>query len=204
MSHFAATAAFCKKIRLALIAHGGSFAAVLFREIEELFPRAGLFTMATRGVFQLQKLTLHYCEIGGSSRAIREYIGEGHLVAWATARPHIRVEVLRRQNRHPYVRADYLTNAKSNIHQISVKNLDSWEEVEAALDQLSNRSGRKIQKITKPIVTDTPSVQGIWTPFLNLQHEPAFDVQILEAPPPAPAPPERPAAATPGSVAASP
>lgn len=138
--------------------------------------------MATRGVYQLKKLTLKYCEVGGSSRAMREFIGDGHLVQWATERPHINIEVQRRQNRHPVVHADYLTNTENYLHQVSVKNYESWEDVQAVLEQLSNRSGRKIKKITKPIVTDTPSIQGIWTPFLNLQHEPAFKVQFVDVP----------------------
>ena len=41
--------------------------------------------MATRGVTQLQKLTLKYCEYGGSSRAMRDYIANGQLAAWMEA-----------------------------------------------------------------------------------------------------------------------
>jgi large subunit ribosomal protein L43 len=86
--------------------------------------------MATRGILQCTKLLLHYCEVGGSSRAIREYIGNGHLVAWAAAHPHIEIEVNRRNGHHPYVQADYLTKQKTNIHQVSVKNVEKWKEVE--------------------------------------------------------------------------
>lgn len=135
--------------------------------------------MATRGVFQLSKVTLHYCEVGGSSRAMREYIGNGQLASWATSHPHVSIEVKRRNGHHPYVHADYLTNSKSVLHQVSVKNYESWDLVEEVLVMLSNRSGRKISKIIKPVLTDTPSIQGVWTPFLNLQHEPAFRVEIV-------------------------
>jgi large subunit ribosomal protein L43 len=136
--------------------------------------------MATRGVFQLSKLSLHYCEVGGSSRAMREYLGNGQLTAWASAHPHVAIEVKRRNGHHPYVHADYLTSSKKTLHQVSVKNYESWDQVEQVLEMLSNRSGRKITKITKPVLTDTPSIQGVWTPFLNLQHEPAFEIQIVE------------------------
>lgn len=136
--------------------------------------------MATRGVFQLSKVTLHYCEVGGSSRAMREYIGNGQLASWATSHPHVSIEVKRRNGHHPYVHADYLTNSKSVLHQVSVKNYESWDLVEEVLVMLSNRSGRKISKIIKPVLTDTPSIQGVWTPFLNLQHEPAFRVEIVK------------------------
>lgn len=113
---------------------------------------------------------------------MREYIGDGHIVKWATDHPHVNIEVVRRQNRHPVVHAEYLTSPAETKHQISVKNKESWEDVEAVLNQLVNRSGRKIKKITTPVVTDTPSIQGVWTPFLNLHLESAFKVEILDAP----------------------
>jgi large subunit ribosomal protein L43 len=140
--------------------------------------------MATRGIFQLTKLRLSYCEVGGSSRAMREYLGNGELSNWATTHPHVSIEVKRKNGHHPVVHADYLTNSQKILHQVTVKNYEKWEHVQEVLDMLSNRSGRKIVKITKPVLTDTPSVQGIWTPFLNLQLEPAFNVQIVEATPP--------------------
>lgn len=110
---------------------------------------------------------------------MREYLGNGKLVAWATAHPHADIEVNRRNGHHPYIHAEYLSGS-STSHQVSVKNYESWEHVEEVMDMLSNRSGRRITKIAKPVLTDTPSVQGVWTPFLNLQHEPAFAVKIVE------------------------
>ena len=139
--------------------------------------------MATRGVFQLTKLVVHYCEHGGSSKTLRNYIGNGKLAAWATKHPHIDIEVKQRNGRHPFVHADYITNSdKTSLHQISVKNYERWEHVEEVLDVLSNRSGRKIKKITKQVLTDTPSIQGIWTPFLNLQLEDPNSFQLTVMP----------------------
>lgn len=132
--------------------------------------------MATRGVFQLTRLSLHYCEQGGSSRSIREYMLKGRLAEWARQHSHVEIAVQQRNGHHPYVQADYVTMAAS--HQISVKNVDSWRDVEKVLDLLSNRSGRKITKITQPVLTDTPSIQGVWTPFLNLQEEPDLEITI--------------------------
>jgi large subunit ribosomal protein L43 len=135
--------------------------------------------MATRGVFQLTKLRLHYCEVGGSSRAMRDYLSNGRLLEWAKDHPHVEIEVKQRNGQHPYVQGDYKTMAAT--HQISVKNVDGWKVVESVLEMLSNRSGRKITKITTPVLTDTPSIQGTWTPFLNLRDGPQFVVKIEEA-----------------------
>lgn len=135
--------------------------------------------MATRGVVQLQKLTLKYCEYGGSSRAIRDFIANGRLVAWATLHPDTAVEVKVRNGHHPLVEGAYISQAVD--HQISVKNYDSWRDVQEVCQMLADRSGRKITKITVPVLTDSPSIQGVWTPFLNLQNEEDFSVNFHES-----------------------
>jgi large subunit ribosomal protein L43 len=141
--------------------------------------------MATRGVFQLTKLHIRYCEHGGSSRTLRSYIANGNLTQWATDHPHVEIHVIKRNGQHPFVEADYLTNNKKlSYHQISLKNYESYRDIQDTLELLRNRSGRKITKITKDVLTDTPSIQGIWTPFLNLhlQEEtmPSFKVTMFD------------------------
>lgn len=164
--------------------------------------------MATRGVFQCKRLTLRYCEHGGSSRAVREYLASGRLLEWATERPSVEIKVRVANGKHPNLEASYLTKAVSNktamngiqsrpvSHQVCLKSkgLAQNDEIEAsdadapwkhpveqALDQLFNRSGRKITKFTKPVYTQTPSIQGVWTPSLDLHLEPeGFDLQIVE------------------------
>ena len=134
--------------------------------------------MATRGVMQLTRLRLYYCEHGGSSAGIRNYIANGGLAAWATKYPDVEIDVTPRNGRHPYVEGDYRTQAAG--HQVSIKNIHNPREIEEVMNMLRNRSGRKITKIYNPVLTDTPSIQGVWSPFLNLQHEPSFPVKIEE------------------------
>ena len=105
--------------------------------------------MATRGVFQLQKLTLFYCEHGGSSRAVRDFLASGKLTEWARERPHLNIQVKVRNGKHPYVKGDYLTSPNENTHQICIKsNQAKSPDIEKVLDQLYNRSGRKAKKFT--------------------------------------------------------
>jgi large subunit ribosomal protein L43 len=152
--------------------------------------------MATRGVFQCQRLTLYYCEHGGSSSAVRSFLAGGRLLEWARERPTVQIQVRVRNGKHPYVKADYLTQAvagrrgKDNrampvLHQISLKSKHPHDEyvqnVEDTLDQLYNKSGRKMTKFTRPVYTDTPSIQGVWTPSLNLHLEPEFELKIIES-----------------------
>ena len=145
--------------------------------------RSEEITMATRGITQLTRLRIFYSDWGGSSQGVREFI-ETKLVDWATEHPDTRVEVVKRHRRHPVVEGEYLTSGLKigNRHQICVKNINGLE-VKKTCDILANRSGRKITKIVKPVITDTPSIQGIWTPFLSLHHEPNFQVSVVEPPP---------------------
>jgi hypothetical protein len=170
--------------------------------------------MATRGIYQCQKLTLRYCEYGGSSRAVRDYLKSGRLINWAVLRPSVEIKVKVINGKHPIVTGDYVTKSVSNksiggnmtgkqskpvIHQICLKskgghhggnnqhdnnnnlittvvgNFDKKvnktngaNPIEDALNLLYNKSGRKMKKFTKPIYTDTPSIQGVWTPSLDL------------------------------------
>ena len=159
--------------------------------------------MATRGVFQCRTLTLRYCEHGGSSRAVREYLASGKLLEWASSRPTVEVRVSVANGRHPNLSAGYETQAVSNktaanhgvasrpvLHQVCLRSKGASSgpdekaalserggtgtgplpkhPVEAALDKLYNKSGRKMTKFTKPIYTQTPSIQGVWTPSLDL------------------------------------
>jgi large subunit ribosomal protein L43 len=130
--------------------------------------------MATRGVFQLQTLKIFYCEHGGSSRTIRDFISSGRIVRWAMENPQIDIEVKIRNGHHPYVLGEYLTG---NPKQIGIKNEDT-KRIYDAINMLKNSSGRKIKRFQKPVVTQTPTIQGIWTPMLNLKHT-EFDIKYI-------------------------
>lgn len=151
--------------------------------------------MATRGVFQLQKLNIFYCEYGGSSKVIRDYLKDANagMIKWAKEHPHVQIDVKVKNGKHPHVKADYLTitkhkykkklnqNVVDNIHQICLKSNKSFTpNIENIFNQLYNRSGRKIKKFTKSIYTDTPSIQGVWTPSLNLHITPEFPMTFVE------------------------
>jgi|UniRef100_A0A7S2UTM3 large subunit ribosomal protein L43 len=132
--------------------------------------------MATRGVKQLEKLRFLYCEHGGSSRAVREYISSGKVVDFCNANPSVTVIVQPRNGNHPFVKAEYMTGFDKHI---GVKNVE-LKRVEQVVAMLNNSSGRKIKKIGNPIRTDTPSIQGIWTPMLHLK-DTSFPIEIVES-----------------------
>ncbi len=132
--------------------------------------------MATRGIFQLQKLRIRYCEHGGSSAAIRSYLSSSpHLLNFATNNPHVTIIVKPRNGNHPYIEGQYLSGQSK---QVCVKNADERRILEV-FDMLKNTSGRKIVRLGGLAVRgDCVSMQGVWTPMLNLEHE-AFDMTVM-------------------------
>lgn len=95
--------------------------------------------MATRGVFQLRKLTVLYCEYGGSSKGAREFIRH-QIVDFANKTPAAEVVTELRPGRHPYILADYETGENKAI---GVKNITPSEIMDYAMT-LRNSSGRKV------------------------------------------------------------
>ena len=130
--------------------------------------------MATRGVKQLARLQVFYCEHGGSSSGIREYISSKRIIDFAASNPKINIEVKVRNGKHPFIKGGYITGFDK---QICVKNLDI-PSIQKFVYMLKNSSGRKIKNLSnKPVKTDTPSVQGVWTPALDIVNK-HFDVKI--------------------------
>mmetsp|Transcript_2542 Transcript_2542/g.3747 ORF Transcript_2542/g.3747 Transcript_2542/m.3747 type:complete len:141 (-) Transcript_2542:142-564(-) len=133
--------------------------------------------MATRGIYQLQKMTIVYCEHGGSSRAVRDFISSGRIIEWAEQHPHIEFELKLRNGygKHPFVKGEYLTGPSK---QVCVKN-EPIEKLYHVMEMLKNSSGRKMTRLKEPVMTQTPSIQGIWTPMLNLQDVGDFEINIV-------------------------
>ncbi|EED86452.1 predicted protein [Thalassiosira pseudonana CCMP1335] len=133
--------------------------------------------MATRGIQQLQKLRIRYCEIGGSSATVRSYLQNSpHLLNFAKANPQIQIIVKPRNGHHPYIQGEYITGQSK---QVCVKNTTE-KRVKDVMDHLRNTSGRKIVRLGGLAVRgDCVSVQGVWTPMLDLQGE-QFDMKVVE------------------------
>ena len=136
--------------------------------------------MATRGIQQLKRLNIRYCEVGGSSAAVRSYLKQtspsAHLVNFARENPNVQIHVQPRNGHHPYIRGEYVTGPSK---QICVKNADD-KRIRRVMAMLRNSSGRKLVKLGGLAVRgDCPSVQGVWTPMLDLGTEP-FDMKVVE------------------------
>ncbi|XP_057306773.1 39S ribosomal protein L43, mitochondrial-like isoform X2 [Hydractinia symbiolongicarpus] len=117
-----------------------------------------------RYICQLKRLTFNFCSKGGSSRGLRHFL-DFEVNFFISKNPQVSVYIRERNGQHPRLVANYL-NGKDRI--ITIPNHDTlaiWEW----LERLRNESGRqwRSERLYQPWITDSPSIQGTWTPFLN-------------------------------------
>ncbi|KAK4857324.1 hypothetical protein QYF36_026931 [Acer negundo] len=115
-----------------------------------------LFKMALRGVWQLQKLVVSYCNWGGSSRGIRAFM-ESHLPEFKESNPQLEVVTELIRGQHPHLKAFYRNR---NERVVCVKNMTP-EDILLHATRLRNALGRKVIKLKTRHVTKHPSVQAL-------------------------------------------
>ncbi|KAF7824794.1 54S ribosomal protein L51, mitochondrial-like [Senna tora] len=122
--------------------------------------------MALRGVWQLEKLIVSYCNWGGSSREEilsfsicgRAFM-ESNLPTFKEQNPQLEVVTELIRGQHPHLKAFYKNR---NQRVVCVKNMDP-EDILLHATRLRNALGRKVVKLRTRHVTKHPSVQGTWT-----------------------------------------
>ncbi|XP_033102732.1 39S ribosomal protein L43, mitochondrial-like [Anneissia japonica] len=116
-----------------------------------------------RYVCQLQRITLQFSKTSASSKGARDYI-EQEVIDFANKHPEVVLYVTPHNKYiHPRLVAEYL-NGSRNV--ISISNFDI-DQVKEAVELARCQSGREILRTRKPWQTYTPSIQGVWNPFLN-------------------------------------
>jgi len=75
--------------------------------------------MASRGVWQLKYLRYYYCDLGGSSKGLRQYLTSPIFQEFKEKNPQIAFEIYQRNARHPYLSAVYINGF---VREIGLKN----------------------------------------------------------------------------------
>mgnify|MGYP002037958893 CR=1 FL=1 len=109
-----------------------------------------------RGVWQCRRMVLSYCERGGSSKGVRNFL-ETMLVPFAEHNPQISIQVAIRPHRYPQVVAEYLVDKPKAL---SLKGL-SAHQVSTRVQLLRDMRPLPLRKWDKAF-RSTPSVQGAW------------------------------------------
>lgn len=114
----------------------------------------------------MNRITFKFGKVGGGSRGVREFI-ETDLVNFSRSNPGIAIYLKPRMSESPVIVAEYLNGSR---HWFSLRTMNKMEVTEW-IDFHVNKSGERVKRYRKYHQTEWPSVQGVWTPFLNLPSE---------------------------------
>ncbi|CAH0553217.1 unnamed protein product [Brassicogethes aeneus] len=114
-----------------------------------------------RYITQLQRVVLKFCKNNGSSRGMRDFI-ESELVHFARENPGICVYLKPRRHRGPVIKAEYLNGDSQWVNCANFSNEEIIKWLNLLKSQQNDKTGIRYRKLWH---TDTPSIQGPWTPY---------------------------------------
>ncbi|KAI3403017.1 MRPL51 [Candida oxycetoniae] len=110
-----------------------------------------------------KKITLEYCNWGGSSEGLRQLLTSGELNKIASSKPQTIFEI-RKRTGHPKLIFHYNNSDKSTKNVVDVRNIDKFKIIEK-INEFSQRSGNELFKCNHKVVSNNESVRGIWSPL---------------------------------------
>ncbi|KAJ5246675.1 54S ribosomal protein L51 [Penicillium chermesinum] len=111
-------------------------------------------------ILQCKRLDFHYCNYGGSSRGMLQFLTQT-LPNFAAENPQIEVRVAPRPGKHPVIKGYYINGREKAI---CTRNLEPSEILKKAMI-LKDASGEKLKRTKKPVTSMNESVRGIWSPY---------------------------------------
>lgn len=111
-------------------------------------------------VVPCHRITLQYCNWGGSSLGIRQLLRSGTLNEIASNKPGIYFEIIKRSG-HPQLKFHYSNDAAK---EVDVRNL-SESDVIKKLNEHAQNSGKAPFKWNHRVMSMNESVRGIWSPM---------------------------------------
>lgn len=111
-------------------------------------------------VVPCHRISVQYCNWGGSSTGLRELLKTGQLNQLASAKKGTMFEIIKRSG-HPKLSFHY---NNSKVEEINIANLNT-KEIINKIDEYSQRSGEKLFKFNHKVMSINDSVRGIWSPM---------------------------------------
>ncbi|KAL6451054.1 MRPL51 54S ribosomal protein L51 [Candida maltosa Xu316] len=106
------------------------------------------------------RITIQYCNWGGSSTHLRQSLVDGSLNQYIKSKPNIFFEI-KKVKGHPKLTFSY--NNSTN-QEVIIKNLEKGD-IFKMLEEYSSRSGNKLFKFNHKVQSQNDSVRGIWSPL---------------------------------------
>ncbi|ODV91733.1 hypothetical protein CANCADRAFT_75151 [Tortispora caseinolytica NRRL Y-17796] len=121
-------------------------------------------------VMPCKRLTFQYCNWGGSSAGMRDFIST-HLKSFAAENPSTHFQIIRKKG-HPIIKGEYI-NGREKV--ICTRNMNTREILQKA-NLLKASSGEKLSRssIKRPVKSLNPSVRGIWSPLHATLQRPIY------------------------------
>mmetsp|Transcript_12049 Transcript_12049/g.13866 ORF Transcript_12049/g.13866 Transcript_12049/m.13866 type:complete len:179 (+) Transcript_12049:15-551(+) len=115
--------------------------------------------MCTRGIYQLKRLSIFFCDWGGSSEGVRKALSSNELKTFFESNPQIEREYLLKRGKHPYLVGTYVNGYTKTV---PLRN-NSVEDVVINMQTARNQFGRHaLPHAGTKIFSARKSVQGGW------------------------------------------
>lgn len=106
------------------------------------------------------KITIQYCNWGGSSRGVRQVLSEGSINKFALNNSNVAIEILKKSG-HPNLKFNYNND---RVTEVDVRNMDG-NKVLSTLKEYVQRSGNDLFKYNHKVMSNNESVRGVWSPM---------------------------------------
>ncbi len=115
--------------------------------------------MACRGIHQLKNIRLYFCDFGGSSLGVRDFMKSQEMADFIKKNEHLNLEVYLKRGHHPYMSSTYINGY---VKDQPLRNFKE-DEVFQEFVKFNNSIGRQALKHNIPkVASSKKSIQGEW------------------------------------------
>ena len=140
--------------------------------------------MSNRGISRIKSISLQFCDFGGSSHGVRNFIKSDKVYDIANNYKDVKFSFNLVRGSHPYIRVNFINRFTKSIPL----RMDNSEEAEQKLQLTCNEIGRKpLTHNGFRVISYNKSIQGGWKsnmfnnkPLHVMQHFPQFPTLPIE------------------------